>query len=158
MPGVMRRLIVEITETAAMRNLETAQHFVETVRSTGARVALDDFGAGSSSFRHLKSLQVDIVKIDGLFTGRLGEHPKNLMFFKALLDLAKGCGFETVAECAETPQDAMLLAATGVTYLQGYHFAKPELIRLKGSPVLPLGSAPPQEIDPREVGGLRFVS
>lgn len=157
-PGVMRRLIVEITETAAMRNLETAQHFVETVQATGARVALDDFGSGYSSFKFLKSLRVDLVKIDGLFTGHLSEDPDNLLFFKALLTLADGCGFETVAECAETAQDAMLLAAAGVTFLQGYHFAKPELTRLKGSPVLPLGSTGHARPEPHEIGGLRFVS
>jgi len=157
-PGVMRRLIVEITETAAMRNLEAAQHFVETVRATGARVALDDFGAGTSSFRHLKSLPVDIIKIDGLFTGRLMDNSDNLLFFKALLGLAQGCGFKTVAECAETAQDAMLLASSGVTYLQGYYFAKPELTRLKGSPVLPLGAEPPQPVEPEDIGGLRFAS
>lgn len=157
-PGIMRRLIVEITETAAMRNLETSQHFVETVQATGARVALDDFGAGYSSFRHLKNLPVDIVKIDGLFTGGLAENPENFLFFKALLTLASGCGFETVAECAETAQDAMLLASAGVSFLQGYYFAKPELVRLKGSPVLPLGSTGPVEADPHEIGGLRFVS
>ncbi len=157
-PGIMRRLIVEITETAAMRNLETAQHFIETVQATGARVALDDFGAGYSSFKHLKNLSVDIVKIDGLFTGGLAENPDNLLFFKALLTLANGCGFDTVAECAETAQDAMLLAAAGVTFLQGYYFAKPELVRLKGSPVLPLGSSGPAAAEPHEIGGLRFVS
>ena len=159
-PSIARRLIVEITETAAMRNLDDASRFASAVRETGARIALDDFGAGYSSFRHLKSLDVDIVKIDGLFTGRLAEQPDNLLFFKALLGLAKGCGFETVAECAETAQDAMLLAASGVTYIQGYYFAKPELTRLNGSPVLPLHAASNAAPDRNDdaIGGLRFVS
>lgn len=152
-----QRLIVEITETTAMRSLGDAIGFVDAVRGTGARVALDDFGAGYSSFRHLKSLRVDMVKIDGLFTGKLVEHPDNLLFFRALLGLAKGCGFETVAECAETAQDAVLLATAGVTYIQGYYFAKPELTRLKGSPTLPLGHEAGAG-RPDTVGGLRFVS
>lgn len=136
-----RRLIVEITETTAMRNLSDAAYFVDTLRDMGTRVALDDFGAGYSSFRHLKTLRVHMVKIDGLFTGKLAEHPENMLFFHVLLRLANGCGFETVAECAETSQDAVLLAGAGVTYLQGYYFAKPGSERLKGRPVLPIGDA-----------------
>ena len=136
-----RRLIVEITETTAMRSPADASYFVDTLREMGTRVALDDFGAGYSSFRHLKALRVHMVKIDGLFTGKLAEHPENMLFFHVLLRLANGCGFETVAECAETSQDAVLLAGAGVTYLQGYYFAKPALERFKGRPVLPMGDA-----------------
>jgi EAL domain-containing protein (putative c-di-GMP-specific phosphodiesterase class I) len=136
--GLCGRLIVEITETTAMHSMSDAAYFVDAVRDLGARVALDDFGAGYSSFRHLKTLRVNMVKIDGLFTGKLAEHPDNMLFFHVLLRLAKGCGFETVAECAETSHDAVLLATAGVTYLQGYYFAKPARERLKGQPVLPL--------------------
>lgn len=126
-PEVARRLIVEITETAAIRDLDETARFVRKVRELGARVALDDFGAGYTSYLNLKVLQVDIVKIDGSFVRDLSQHPDNRLFITTLVGLCSGFGLSTVAECVETEDDAVWLCEQGVQLLQGYHFGKPSL-------------------------------
>lgn len=126
-PHLAERLIVEITETAALLDIEESAAFVSTVRDLGCRVALDDFGAGYTTFRHLKSLTVDIVKIDGSFVRGIQENVENQLFIKNLLNLARSFGLETVAECVETAEDAAYLRGEGIELLQGYHFGKPEI-------------------------------
>lgn len=124
---VARRLIVEITETAAIEDLEETARFVATVRELGAQVALDDFGAGYTSLRHLKALAVDIVKIDGSFIRDIAQSPDNLLFVRTLMHFARGVGLTTVAECVETEEDAAMLRREGVDLLQGYHFGRPAM-------------------------------
>lgn len=124
-PDLARRLVVEITETAGLEDLEECARFVFTLRDLGCRVALDDFGAGFTSFRHLKTLSVDIVKIDGSFVRNIGHNPDNLVFVRTLLDLANNFNLETVAECVETLEEADLLTNEGVHMLQGYAFGAP---------------------------------
>lgn len=128
-PDIAERLMVEITETAAIQDIGETARFVDTVRELGCQVALDDFGAGYTSFRHLKTLTVDVVKIDGSFVRDLAQNRDNLMFVRTLIRLAKGFGLRTVAECVEHQADAELLTAEGVDFLQGYHFARPTLER-----------------------------
>jgi EAL domain-containing protein (putative c-di-GMP-specific phosphodiesterase class I) len=128
-PDLARRLIVEITETAALVDMEEAVRFVSEVRKLGCRVALDDFGAGYTSFRHLKALTVDVVKIDGSFVRDIAVNNDNRLFVRTLVGLARGFGLRTVAECVETPEAAKVLESEGADYLQGYHFARPELVR-----------------------------
>lgn len=128
-PGIAERLIVEITETTAMSDIGLAITFAERVRRTGAKLALDDFGAGYTSFAHLRDFPIDMVKIDGRFTQNLDADPQNRLLLGALLQLAKGFGLATVAECAETAEDARALAAAGATYIQGYHFGRPSPYR-----------------------------
>ncbi len=127
-PELAERIIVEITETAGLEDVDACSHFVSTLRDLGCLVALDDFGAGYTSFRHLKSLSVDIVKIDGAFVHDIGENPDNLVFVRTLIDLARNFNLETVAECIETQEEADLLRKEGVDLLQGYLFGKPSLI------------------------------
>lgn len=126
---VASRLMIEITETAAIQDLAETARFVATVRELGCQVALDDFGAGFTSFRHLKALTVDVVKIDGSFISNIAANGENKLFVRTLIGLAKNFGLRTVAECVETEDDARALAAEGVDYLQGYHFARPTLER-----------------------------
>jgi predicted signal transduction protein with EAL and GGDEF domain len=128
-PEVARRLIIEITETAAIQDIDETARFVSTVRGLGCQVALDDFGAGYTSFRHLKTLTVDIVKIDGSFIRNIAGNEDNQLFVRTLVDLAKNFGLTTVAECVETEADAAVLGGMGVDSLQGYYFAKPSLDR-----------------------------
>jgi diguanylate cyclase (GGDEF)-like protein len=128
-PDVARRLIVEITETAGLDDIEECCRFVATLRELGCRVALDDFGAGYTSFRHLKMLAVDMVKIDGSFVRDIASNPDNRVFVRSLLDLARNFNLDTVAECVETDEDARILAEEGVHYLQGYAFGRPLLDR-----------------------------
>jgi EAL domain-containing protein (putative c-di-GMP-specific phosphodiesterase class I) len=124
-----RRLVVEITETASLYDIEETARFVDTLRHAGCRVALDDFGAGHTSLRHLQTLAVDIVKIDGSFVQNLADSPENRVFLRHLLGLTKGFGLSTVAECVEHAEDAALLRAEGVGYLQGYHLGPPTIER-----------------------------
>ena len=134
-PEIAGRLIVEITETAALQDLEDSARFVAAVRDLGCRVALDDFGAGYTSFLHLKTLTVDIVKIDGAFVRGLGDTPDNQLFIRTLLNLATGFGLKSVAECVETAEDAEILRRQGVTFLQGYYYGRPLLDRPWETPV-----------------------
>ena len=125
-----RRLVVEITETAALFDIDESARFVDTLRQTGCRVALDDFGAGHTSLRHLQSLSVDIVKIDGSFVQNLADCAENRVFLRHLLGLTRGFGLSTVAECVESAEDASLLRSEGIGYLQGYHIGAPTTERL----------------------------
>ena len=124
---VARRLVIEITETAAMYDIEETARFVTAVRELGCKVAVDDFGAGYTTFRHLKSLTVDLVKIDGSFVKGIRNSTENQLFIRNLLSLAQTFGLETVAECVETAEEAEYLAKEGVELLQGYFFGKPTL-------------------------------
>lgn len=125
-PEIAERLIVEITETASLEDVEECARFVSTLRDLGCRVALDDFGAGYTSFRHLKILAVDMVKIDGSFIRDLPDNPANMIFIRSLLDLARNFGLDTVAECVETMDQAKMLREEGVGFLQGWAFGKPQ--------------------------------
>jgi EAL domain-containing protein (putative c-di-GMP-specific phosphodiesterase class I) len=129
-PDLACRLIIEITETAALDNIEETARFVDTLRDAGCRVALDDFGAGHTSLRHLQSLAVDTVKIDGSFIRNLADSPENRVFLRHLLGLTKGFGLSTIAECVESVEDAALLRSEGIGYLQGYHIGAPTIERL----------------------------
>jgi EAL domain-containing protein (putative c-di-GMP-specific phosphodiesterase class I) len=126
---IARRLVVEITETAALCDIEQSARFVDTLREAGCRVALDDFGAGHTTLRHLQILPVDIVKIDGSLVRNLTSRPQDRVFLRHLLGLTKGFGLTTVAECVENAEDAAVLRAEGIGYLQGYHFGRPTIDR-----------------------------
>ena len=101
---IARRLVVEITETAALGDIAESARFVDTLRHVGCRVALDDFGAGHTSLRQLQILPVDIVKIDGSLVGNLTSRPQTRIFLRHLLGLIKGFGLTTVAECVENAE------------------------------------------------------
>jgi diguanylate cyclase (GGDEF)-like protein len=128
-PEIASRLVIEITETAALRDLAESARFVKRLRDLGCRVALDDFGAGFTSLRHLQSLGVDIVKIDGSFVRNLVDRPDNQEFLRHVLGLVDGLGLKTVAECVETAKEAAILRQLGVEFLQGYYFGKPSITR-----------------------------
>lgn len=114
-----RRLIVEITESAAIQDVEGTRRFVAHVQGKGCRVAIDDFGARYSSFRNLRRLGVDIVKIDGSFVENLDAAADDRAFVRALLQLARELGLETVAEWVQSEPVAKLLHDWGCDYLQG---------------------------------------
>jgi EAL domain-containing protein (putative c-di-GMP-specific phosphodiesterase class I) len=124
---VARRLIVELTETAALHHFEENANFVSQLRELGVRVAIDDFGAGYTSFRNLQMLHVDTVKIDGSYVQNLSASPQNQVFVRTLVGLAKNFNIKTVAEWVGSDEDAALLAGFGVDYFQGFHFGEPQL-------------------------------
>jgi len=122
---VASRLIVEITETVAIEDTASTVQFIDTLHDLGARVAIDDFGAGYTSFRNLKLLNVDMVKIDGEFIRNLSSSKDDQVFVRTLIDLAANFKLETVAEHVETAADAELLASWGVGGFQGYFHGRP---------------------------------
>ena len=124
-PDIAPRLIIEITETAVHRDLKHMAYFCAEVQALGCQVALDDFGSGYTSFRQLKALSVDLVKIDGSFICDLTDNADSRFFVKTLLDFTRGFGLKSVAECVESGEIAKMLMELGVDYLQGYYFGKP---------------------------------
>jgi diguanylate cyclase (GGDEF)-like protein len=118
-PGVGERLIVEITESAAIHDIDDTRGFVSRVKDLGCRIAIDDFGSGYTSFRNLRRLGVDILKIDGAFIQRLMQSDDDRAFAQALIELAKRLGLKTVAEWVQDEAAASLLAQWGCDYLQG---------------------------------------
>jgi diguanylate cyclase (GGDEF)-like protein len=118
-PGVAERLIVEITETVAIRDLDDVRGFVTRLKSFGSRIAIDDFGAGYTSFRNLRKLGVDIVKIDGAFVQNITRSADDRAFVQTLIDLARRLGIKTVAEWVQDEASAAMLRDWGCDYIQG---------------------------------------
>jgi diguanylate cyclase (GGDEF)-like protein/PAS domain S-box-containing protein len=119
------RLIVEITETAAVSDLHDAQRMIEALRHLGCGVCLDDFGVGFASFAYLKHLHVDTIKIDGLFIRGLPNEPDNQVFVQAMVSVALGLGKSVVAEYVEDRPTLALLRQFGVDLVQGYYLDRP---------------------------------
>jgi diguanylate cyclase (GGDEF)-like protein len=117
--SVGERLIIEITETAAIQDVDDARGFVTRVKDLGCRIAIDDFGAGHTSFRNLRKLGVDMVKIDGAFVQNIVKSADDRAFVHTLIDLARRLGLKTVAEWVQNEEAAALLAGFGCDYLQG---------------------------------------
>ncbi|WP_110667335.1 EAL domain-containing protein [Salinicola halophilus] len=120
-----RRLIVEVTETAAVTDFSTARYILQGLRSLGCRVALDDFGVGFSSFYYLDQLPADYIKIDGSFIQDLPENRRSQMIVKAIVEIARGLGKSTVAEFVDRAEIVEMLRAYGVNYAQGYWIGRP---------------------------------
>lgn len=120
-----QRLLVELTETAAVTDLHDAQRFIHALRQTGCPVCLDDFGTGFSSFAYLKYLQVDTLKIDGLFVRDLVNDHDNQVLVKSIVDVARGMRKRTIAEFVEDAQTLEMLRLFGVDMVQGYHLDMP---------------------------------
>ncbi|MCC5812163.1 MAG: EAL domain-containing protein [Ectothiorhodospiraceae bacterium] len=119
------RLIIELTETAAVSEMQDAQRFIELLQQTGCMVCLDDFGSGFSTFAYLKYLAVQILKIDGMFIRDLPNNPDNQAFVKAMIDVASGLGKKVVAEFVEDASTLDMLRELGVDLVQGYHLDRP---------------------------------
>jgi diguanylate cyclase (GGDEF)-like protein len=117
--GVAERLIVEITESAAIHDVDETRGFVARVKDLGCRLAIDDFGAGYTSFRNLRKLGVDIVKIDGAFVQHIMRSEDDRAFVRTLIDLAKRLKLKTVAEWVQDDDAAKTLRSWGCDYLQG---------------------------------------
>jgi diguanylate cyclase (GGDEF)-like protein len=117
--GAAERLIVEITETIAIQNLDDVRGFVMRLKKLGSRIAIDDFGAGYTSFRNLRKLGVDIVKIDGAFVQNIARSSDDRAFVQTLIDLAHRLDIKTVAEWVQDEESARLLQGWGCDYIQG---------------------------------------
>ncbi|MBN9542347.1 MAG: EAL domain-containing protein [Alphaproteobacteria bacterium] len=120
---VLPRLIVEITETSVIKNLGKAAMFVAQLQNLGCRVAIDDFGAGYTSFRQIKALSADYVKIDGSFIKDLASASDNVILVSAFIDMCHKLGIKTIAEYVENGNITKTLIELGCNYLQGNYFA-----------------------------------
>jgi diguanylate cyclase (GGDEF)-like protein/PAS domain S-box-containing protein len=135
------RLYVEITETAAIRDMRDAQRFILDLHDTGCKVCLDDFGAGFSTFAYIKQLPVDIIKIDGLFVRDLARERDNQVFVRAMLDIARGFGKQVVAEAVEDELTLDILRSYGVHMAQGWVFEHPFPVSRAGNSSSPVDTA-----------------
>ena len=118
-PGVAERLIVEITETVAIQDIDDFRGFVTRLKNFGSRIAIDDFGAGYTSFRNLRKLGVDIVKIDGAFVQNIARSADDRAFVQTLIDLARRLDIKTVAEWVQDEKSGLMLRDWGCDYIQG---------------------------------------
>jgi diguanylate cyclase (GGDEF)-like protein/PAS domain S-box-containing protein len=120
-----KNLCFEITEGAAIGNVDHAEGFMSVLGARGCRFALDDFGVGMSSLAYLRRLPIDYLKIDGSFVKNLSADPINGALIRAIQAVARTTGVKTVAECVETTADLRLLQEIGVDLVQGYLIAEP---------------------------------
>ncbi len=123
----------EVTETAAISNLNQARQLIEGLKELGCRTLLDDFGAGMSSLNYLRTLPVDMLKIDGSFVQHMARDATDYALVKAIHEIGHVMGMKTVAEYCEDEVTLLLLRGLGVDYVQGYHLGMPELI---GTPLV----------------------
>jgi len=118
-------LCFEVTETAAINNLNTAIHFMNVLKKLGCSFALDDFGSGLSSFSYLNSLPVDYLKIDGAFVMDIDKDPMHHAMVKSINEVGQVMGIKTIAEFATSKNIIRCLREVGVDYAQGYAIARP---------------------------------
>jgi diguanylate cyclase (GGDEF)-like protein/PAS domain S-box-containing protein len=120
-----RRLIFEITETAAVANIPLARRFAERLMALGCRFALDDFGSGFGSFYYLKHLPFDYLKIDGEFVAGCLSSRTDQLVIESVVRIAQGLGKETIAECVESADLEAFLRERGIDHAQGFHVGRP---------------------------------
>ena len=119
----------EVTETVAVSNLDSAIHFIQTLKESGFSFALDDFGSGISSFGYLKNLPLDYLKIDGMFIKNIIEDPIDYAMVKSINEIGHLMGIKTIAEYVENDEIKVMLTAIGVDYGQGYGLGKPKPLK-----------------------------
>lgn len=140
-PQLAARLLVEITETATIEDPTRIADQLARIKEQGARIAIDDFGAGHTSLRHLRAFPIDVLKFDGAFTQNLHRSTDDRFFVRTLLSLAQHLGVETVAEWVDDEIQASMLTEWGVTYLQGHLVGKAEIPTRRGKPAKRLRAA-----------------
>jgi len=126
------KVCFEITETAAIANLDNAVDFMDRMRIIGCRFSLDDFGTGLSSYSYLRNLPVDYVKIDGVFVKDMNNNPADYAVVRSINEIGHYMGKRTVAEYVESMEILDTLREMGVDYAQGYAIGKPELLQNLG--------------------------
>ena len=119
------KLCFEITETAAIANLGTANRFIRALRDQGCHFALDDFGSGFCSLNYLKNLPVDFLKIDGMFIKNIDTDPIDTTMVQSINDIAHKMGKRTIAEFVENDRTLHIIKDIGIDYAQGYVFGRP---------------------------------
>ncbi|MGP8192889.1 MAG: putative bifunctional diguanylate cyclase/phosphodiesterase [Methylovirgula sp.] len=134
---VAARLTIEITETCAIADLEATGRAIVAMKACGVKVAMDDFGAGHTSFRNLRNLRIDLLKIDGAFVQNLVRSEDDRFFVRTLVELARHLEIPTVAKWVEDAESAALLTDWGVDYLQGHYFGQAQALGHKAQTIRP---------------------
>ena len=119
------RIMFELTETAAVSDVQATRATISKLRALGCRFAIDDFGTGFSSFSYIKNYPVDYIKIDGIFIQNLMNEPSDQILVRSMVDIAHNLGKKVIAEYVEDAATQELLRSYGVDYVQGYHLGKP---------------------------------
>lgn len=122
-----QRLCFEITESAVITHLASARYLIDQLREDGCRFYLDDFGSGMSSFGYLKSLPIDVIKLDGMFISNMVEDSRDQAIVRAIHDVAQALKLETIAEYVESAEIMTCLRDIGVDYAQGFAVGRPEV-------------------------------
>lgn len=120
------RLTLELTETVELANIERAAAFAKQAKALGCRFAIDDFGAGHTTFQNLLAIKADMIKIDGTLVTNLAASPHKQAFIRMMVDLARTFNVNTVAEMVSDEADAAHMAVLGIDYFQGYMFGMPK--------------------------------
>jgi len=123
-PKAASLLCLEVTESVALHDLQNTGRFIDRAKSLGAKIALDDFGAGYSSFSYLRDLPADALKIDGAFVKGVSSHPANVAILQAIIELTHNLGMKSIAEWVEDLETLELLAELGADYAQGWAIAR----------------------------------
>lgn len=134
-PDIAERLIVEISEETALSHLTAARDLFTLIRRCGVTLALDDFGAGATSFSHLRDARFDMVKIDGKFISGIDASPGDQALVAGMTDIARRLDMMVIAEYVETAQEARVLRKIGVDGFQGFLFGQPTLVWSDGESV-----------------------
>ncbi|ONI86850.1 diguanylate cyclase [Saccharothrix sp. ALI-22-I] len=142
------RLGLEITETAAVTNLDAARALAMQLRGFGCRITLDDFGSGFGSFVHLKHLPITGIKIDGEFVRGIDERSTDAVLVAGIVQIARGLGLSAVAEWVERPAQVEALMRLGVRVGQGFHLGRPIPLTqvLSAQPLPPNGALSPRPV------------
>lgn len=123
--NISSRVIFELTETAAVDDVQITADIIQICKAMGFQFSIDDFGIGYASWQHLRELPVDFVKIDGSFVKNLASNPEDYLFVRAINDVAQGLGKKTIAEFVENEASLALVSELGIDYAQGYYIGKP---------------------------------
>ncbi len=118
-PSIASRLVIELSETAAFANTEYAMEFIKKLQDIGCKVAIDNFGAGYTSFRNIRNLKINIIKIDGSYCKNLKDNKEGRFYARSLIELGKTFGLQTIAVWVESKEDADVLRELGIDCLQG---------------------------------------
>ncbi|MEO1089896.1 MAG: EAL domain-containing protein [Pseudomonadota bacterium] len=123
--SIVRQLMIEVTESYQIADLERANAILQTFRTNGMRVCLDDFGAGAAAFHYIRGFDVDYVKLDGAFVQGVCSSERDAAVLRSMVDLCRSVKTATIAEMVESAEQAALLRDFGVTLGQGFHFGRP---------------------------------
>ncbi|WP_334129110.1 EAL domain-containing protein [Sneathiella sp.] len=123
---IREHISLEVTETSRIKDLERAENVIQSIRSAGIEIALDDMGSGSASFQYIRAITVDYIKIDGTYIKEVLTNKRDAAILKALSRLCQELNIGTIAEMVETKEQLHVLNVLGVNYGQGWYFGKPQ--------------------------------